>query len=922
MRAEDHETVRGGDNETVRASTWLRRVLLPISLSPCLIVSAAPAAELPAPTRPFLEAHCYDCHDAETKKGSLDLTSLAYDPNNRDSVAKWIRIHDRVEHGEMPPPKKKERPPQEQVKSFLTGLDAQLTTDDLARITRDGRAQQRRLNSYEYENALRDLLHAPWLNVRGKLPNDGEAFGYNKASTALDLSHVQIARYMAVAEEAMGHMLARQLDVRPSSKLTRYYAREQRGLQRPDGVGKSDFGLRADRSVVPLLNLNLQMDVVNGKAPYSVGAANPEVREQEAYAQVSRGVGTFTPEWSGIRIPADGNYRLRLSGYTLTFAVEPENNWRKTDFKTISKGLRNEPVEVFAHTGELNSEVRRIGATADLTPEPGAHELGTVFLKRGEVLITDPMRFYRTFLPKPEKRNPLREGDTVPAVAFRWIEVEGPLLEENTDAGYRALFGDLPFKKVSANQSGYELPGSGAPRKGGGRRQAAYQESLTELPPQEGPRIEVISAQPKQDAERLMRAFMQQAYRRPVQDADVRGMVKLVEDELAKGSSFVASMIQGYTAVLTSPEFLYIEEPVGPLDDHALASRLAFFLWNSPPDATLRARAAKGELHQPNVLRAETERLLADAKSERFVSAFLDYWLDLRKRLDSPPSESLYLDYFLDDQLDESAFRESRLFFADLIQRDLPARNLVDSDFTYLNERLAKHYGIPGVEGIAMRRAPIPPDSPRGGFLTQAAVLKVTSNGTTTSPVLRGKWMNERIMGIEIPPPPPSVPAIEPDIRGATTLREQLAKHRADTSCAACHVKIDPPGFALESFDVMGAFRENYRALSNAKPPVPGFGYNGNPFSHHIGPVVDATGQFPDGTPFKDIHGFKQHLVKQEPAIARNLTRHLVTYATGAPVTYSDRAKVEQIIAASANKQYGLRTLIHGIVQSELFRNK
>src|SRR6185437_9703871 len=196
--------------------------------------------------------------------------------------------------------------------------------------------------------------------------------------------------------------------------------------------------------------------------------------------------------------------------------------------------------------------------------------------------------------------------------------------------------------------------------------------------------------------------------------------------------------------VLCSPEFLYLDEKPGRLDDYALASRLSFFLWNSPPDDELRRCAAEKILHQPDILRAQTERLLNDPKSTRFVEAFLDYWLDLRKIVATAPDSNLYSDYYLDDLLTESALEETRLFFADLVRQDLPTRNIVSSDFAMLNERLAAHYGLPPVQGVAVRKVSLPQDTVRGGLLTQAAVLKVTSNGTTTSPVVRGAWIMER----------------------------------------------------------------------------------------------------------------------------------------------------------------------------------
>ena len=221
------------------------------------------------------------------------------------------------------------------------------------------------------------------------------------------------------------------------------------------------------------------------------------------------------------------------------------------------------------------------------------------------------------------------------------------------------------------------------------------------------------------------------------------------------------------------------------------------------------------------------------------------------------PDAALYPDYYLDDLLSESALEETERFFAELLQGDLPARDLVAADFAMLNERLAAHYGLPPVEGVAVRRVPLPADSPRGGLLTQASVLKVTANGTTTSPVVRGAWIMERILGQPPPPPPPSVPAVEPDTRGATTIRAQLAKHRTLQTCAACHAKIDPAGFALESFDVMGGWRDRYRALSDG-PPEPGIGHNGQKFTFHAGPPVDSSGTLPDGRTFRDIRELKR----------------------------------------------------------------
>jgi hypothetical protein len=265
---------------------------------------------------------------------------------------------------------------------------------------------------------------------------------------------------------------------------------------------------------------------------------------------------------------------------------------------------------------------------------------------------------------------------------------------------------------------------------------------------------------------------------------------------------------------------------------------------------------------------------------------------------------------------------ETRAYLRELITKDLSVTHLVNSDFAMLNQSLADHYGIPGVTGCDIRRVPLPQGSPRGAFLTQAAVLKVTANGTTTSPVTRGVWINERLLGHHIPPPPSGVPAIDPDTRGAKTIREQLAKHRADKSCAGCHAKIDPPGFALESFDVTGRWRTSYRAIpDSAKDKI--VAIPGSDIRHYIdGPKIDPSYNLDDGREFQDVDSFKQLLLAQPEKLASCMTEKLITYLTGARVQFADREVVEAIVQRTAPNDYGLRTLLHEAIQSRVFTHK
>jgi hypothetical protein len=435
------------------------------------------------------------------------------------------------------------------------------------------------------------------------------------------------------------------------------------------------------------------------------------------------------------------------------------------------------------------------------------------------------------------------------------------------------------------------------------------------------------STQPLADADRLLASFLPQAFRRPV-SADVRKeYVARVDARLQAGDCFESAMRWAYRAALCSPDFLYLVEdgtadakkPADArLDDYALATRLAYFLWNSMPDDPLLALAAKGTLHEPKTLREQAERLLKDARSQRLVEDFLGQWLKLRAIAANDPDKKLYPEF--NPYLQDSMVAETRAYFRELLDNNLSATQLVKSDFAMLNEKLAKHYGIPGVSGPEIRRVALPAGSPRGGFLTQAAILKITANGTTTSPVPRGAFVMARLLGQEPEPPPPNVPAVEPDVRGASTIREQLDKHRNDAACAACHAKIDPPGFALESFDVIGGFRDRYRSIGEGDPAPRGSIDPRIGISFKLGPKVDPSGALPDGRTFADIVEFQNHLAAKPAVLLKNLAQQLTIYSTGRPLAFSDRAALDDLVARVQQQGGSIRTLVHELIQSPLFQ--
>jgi hypothetical protein len=559
-----------------------------------------------------------------------------------------------------------------------------------------------------------------------------------------------------------------------------------------------------------------------------------------------------------------GKYRFRISGYGY------QSN--------------NKPVNFHVNTGTLKevTEERLIDYFAFPPDKP------TVIEFTEQLEPENRLRIIADGLPAlpPEVQKIGADKYTGPGLVIQWVDIEGPLLESWPPPSHRAIFGDLKQAVV---------PGANDPK-----------------------RLEVVSEQPMADAERILRGFARRAFRRAVTDEDLKPFLARVAAKLEQKYSFEQAMRVGLRAVLVSPNFLFLREKTSggqtALDDYALASRLSYFLWSSMPDEELIKLADTHQLRQPGVLHQQVERMLSDPKAKAFTTNFTGQWLSLRAIDATLPDRTLYPEY--DDILKTAMLKETTLFFDQILKDDLSLTNFVASDFTFLNARLAKHYKIPGIEGTEMRKVTLPPESHRGGVLTMGSVMKVTANGTTTSPVLRGAWVLERILGTPPPKPPPDVEAIEPDIRGATTIREQLAKHRQDATCATCHTKIDPPGFALESFDVIGGWRDYYRATGEPRL------VDGRKVRMWSGPAVDPSDVTPDGRPFHDIDEYKKLLLEDKDQLATNLTEKLLTYSTGAAPAKTDKPQIKSIVARIREKDYGFRSLIHEVVQSPVFQSK
>jgi hypothetical protein len=833
------------------------------------VVPAVSAADVDK----FLEAHCYECHDEDSQKGKFRLDQLPTDQMTADNAGTWARILTRLEAGEMPPPKH-ERPPQTEVQKMLTWCKTALAAEARAQRGNE-RTRMRRLNRLEYENTVQDLLHVD-VALQAMLPVDDRVEGFDTAAQALSISPVHIQRYMDAAETALQAAMMR--GPKPAVVTKRFYYDHKKEEHFLNQARQGGMMVRHDGEV----------------QWHSEGDNNdhPPILQQLA---------SFTREHPG-------HYRVRVAARTLdaqgepvTFVVRQSSKKQRAGFKAL--GWFDAPAD-----------------TAQV------FEMETTFLRDESITIT-PYRLNDMRRQRGLSQYPPDDGSkpTGLALGIMWVEVEGPLVEMWPPAGHRLLFGDVPLVPFKSLPEGVVTPG--------------HMQQL-----RNGNTLTPSSAQPEKDAKLLLQSFLSRLFRRPVNDDDVAPYLGIARGRLQHAECFEAAMLAAYRAALCSPEFLFLVEGPGLLDDHALASRLSYFLWRTAPDDTLRAVADRGELHKDEVLKRETERMLASSRSQAFINDFLDQWLHLRDINATQSDKLMFPEFYVqeggrnfkeDGLIIQSMVDETRLFFADLLKNDTSLLQIIDSDWTYVNQRLASFYQLPPVAGSRMRRVSLPPGSQRGGLLTQGSVLKVTANGTRTSPVVRGVWVMENILGRKPLPPPADAGSIDPDTRGSTTVREQLAKHQSNESCASCHRQIDPPGFALESFDPAGQWREFYRTHDGVdeiktKRPQPKASTSQalrgrdvlGPVTFLPGKPVDATGGLLTGGKFDGPQQFKKLLLQEPHVITRCLAGKLVTFATGKAVEAGDLLALDAIAANAAAHDHGLRSLIHAVIQNDLFRSK
>ncbi len=821
----------------------------------------------PAVTR-YFKQYCYRCHGKTTQKADRRLDRL---PDKikagSDHATLLEEALDAINRGDMPPAKKGVvQPPADETRRVVSTISAYLSHLSSANSAQS--TMMRRLNRFEYVNTMRDLLglRREFFAFTSDFPVDATDHGFDNNGEVLTLSDHQLQRYLEVAETSFDAASFFDVD-RPKPQEWHYTGKDFNGVQSYERAPVT-WRLIVDDEYL------------------EIGHGQPSERHANFVPSFARKSGVPADGWYTIKVEAaaanrlDHGYdhsefeRFRSQRLKMALWIAPNArllNKNAADQRQLLKvwDLPDAQSEVFTQrvwlskgaipfvswTNGVSSKgnIRRVTekhhpeVIRATTTQLDAAKLGNLEAK---ALVAK--------LAKNKDNKLLSEVYRGPRIRVWSMDIEGPSFDQWPPASHRLLFGDeTDASKIDIGQTVVKFAG--------------------------------------------------RAFRQPVTAESVEHYATFIRRRISEGEAPAKAVKLGLAAILTSPRFLYLDEgndeASSELTLHELATRLSYFLWSSMPDDRLTAAAESGKLATSEGLISQVDRMLQDDKVDAFVEHFTDTWLRINSLGSMPPDPKAFGAYYR-DRLEELFKTETRLFFGDLLTTNGSIVTLLDSDYAFLNDALATHYGVSGVHGENFRKVALKPEHRRGGLLGQGSVLTLSANGIETSPVVRGIWVLENILGTLPPPPPPDVEPLEPDTRGTTTIREQLNKHRTVAACADCHRKIDPAGFALEFYDPIGGFRTRY----------PGRGRNT--------PAVDGSGQLPTGESFDDERGLKKLLVARKDRFAEALTEKLLTYATGRSMTFRDQPDIKRIAADSAKDGYGLRDLIFRIAASETFRKR
>ena len=838
--------------------TKLRRTLLFLIslLSVCLVVlvtfeprifSANQDQSKPDPTfektiQPFFAQHCYHCHNKELKTANLNLEAFGTAASLTNDRATSKRILEKLSAGEMPPPEMTPPKPAEIVavtKWLAHQLAAAPETKDAAVKTTDtssGRVTVRRLNRVEYDNTVRDLLGVD-RHSSDDFPQDDSGYGFDNIADVLSISPVLMEKYLTAAEKISRAAIFGNEPMQPTLVSLRSGQRNQK----PQMIPLTDYDLTG-LSMPNAFHTTYRFPV-NGEYVLRVNLGGDRPAGSEALQ---------------LGLWIDGKHHHQITVDPATFASfvtagEPQQLWGvKTEF--------------------------RVTLTA------GDHWLAITIPRLYEGLppsYNGPNPSKR-MIPPPPKFKPPRNATPAEIEASR-KEFEKRLAEK------------IPAN--SARIGSVELGGPYAAVKGPSIESQKKIYACGHL----------NSNHEKRCARVIVERLAHRAYRRPVTTAEVAQLTSLVAQVQKDNGSFEEGLAVGIQAMLLSPHFLFRVEArpsaraskaATSLTQHELASRLSYFLWSSMPDDELLRAAGRGKLSRPAELAAQVRRMLLDPKADALANNFLGQWLQTRALESVKPDRKKFPDF--DEYLRLSMARETGMFFKSILQEDRSILDFIDADYSYLNERLARFYGLTEVQGPEFRKVSFARDAQRGGLLTHASVLTISSYANRTSPVLRGKWVLDNLLGTPPPPPPPDVPNLNEEKIGTTSsMREQLELHRKNPICASCHVRMDPLGFGLENFDAVGAWR-----TKDGEFPI------------------NASGTLPDGRSFTGPQGLKSILKAQPDKFTETLTRKLLMYALGRGLETSDDVAVNEIVRQVAADDYRMSSLILGIVNSQPFQKR
>lgn len=836
----------------------------------------------------FVNRYCISCHGLESQEADRRFDSLNVEAVAEDQEEIWHEILDRLNLADMPPEDAERQPSDEErieIADKLTGILSSAQDRH-----REQQTSYRRLNRDEYDRAIRDVLGLENMlqDPTANFPPDESADHFRNVGDALVMSDILLTRYLEASDEYLRearHRAAVQAKVRTWS----FEAPFCRNMPNPDGQDRpgefqhirenatDNFGylwLQRLRQGVP----------VSGRYRIRVTAA--AINRDYPYKEEI------------IRVPREDPLRMSIVAGDVRAGDMATNN--STDRVLAAFDVPDNTPHTFEATVWLDQHYQpRFGfPNGPVRIKYMRHRLLHEHRDSFPRFIEDHVHVFHSMHPDydptsaPELQKAFLDEQERKKAAGLAYDVFGVAHRMHTDAAWIQFYKEYQGPRIRVFDVELEGP----------------------LPPSDGDSEVSHHFFPSSDvsddeARRLLTEFAARAYRRPVEEAELKPILNLYDHQRAASASTLDALQIGYQSILCSPAFLYHRTSTGPLDDFELASRLSFFLWAMPPDEQLRQLAAEGMLSDPDVLKQQANRLLDDPRSDNLVATFLNSCLQLSKLGKMLPDRVEHPAYY-NEQLETAMRRETHEYIADALRRDAEISVLIDSDYSFINSSLARLYEIPGVEGHEFRRIKLE-DRRRGGLLGHASVLTATANGIDTSPVIRGIWVLESLLGTPPSPPPADVEPLEPDIRGATTVRDRLAKHRHVATCNNCHRRIDPPGFALESFDELGKYRTHY--------DVPGR-------RRQKGPQIDSTGQLSSGESFTDIVGFKALLMEQVDLVTKNVATKLLVLATGRLDDPTDRADILHLMQGIADgqgkdigKDIGLRTLVHKVIQSDAF---